>query len=154
MKKEYELADELLKELGKLTLDELIRDPKGAENHAILVAKEGRKHLERTGELIMEVSRKTGFLTHQLQRLIEISVLSSRPKDRFTIQESTGRKLIISFTSCSIRQRIPEKCTEFCSCFLSTLCRELKVDADQSIALSQRECRWVVEIKSKSILKS
>ncbi|MGQ9824949.1 MAG: hypothetical protein ACUVSK_08125 [Desulfotomaculales bacterium] len=140
---DYDLPEELFGELSDLSsaalLGELSRQA-GAEeelagffrNYGIRLAEKvleaGKKHKDRTSEVMEEAAEKTGLVFPGIpQRYIEIWLLATRPQDKWRILESTTRRFVFAVQECSIHREIAQKlpaasglpCREGCLAFLN-----------------------------------
>jgi len=67
------------------------------------------KYIDRTGEMVERVARQTGIsFPHRLERYVELSILSSRPTDRWNIARATTRELVLQVSSCALNQALAE----------------------------------------------
>ena len=67
------------------------------------------KYIDRTGEMVERVARQTGIsFPHRLERYMELSILSSRPTDRWNIARATTRELVLQVSSCALNQALAE----------------------------------------------
>ncbi|MCK4964235.1 MAG: hypothetical protein KAS54_04070 [Dehalococcoidia bacterium] len=67
------------------------------------------KYIDRTGEIVERVARQTGIsFPHRLERYVELSILSSRPTDRWNIARATTRELVLQVSSCALNQALAE----------------------------------------------
>ena len=67
------------------------------------------KYIDRTGEMVERVARQTGIsFPHRLERYVELSILSSRPTDRWNIARATTRELVLQVSSCALNRALAE----------------------------------------------
>ncbi len=67
------------------------------------------KYRDRTSEMIDLVSKQTGIaFPHQLQRYVELSVLSLRPQDTWDVAMSTTKEIRFQERSCTIQKALTE----------------------------------------------
>jgi hypothetical protein len=67
------------------------------------------KYIDRTGEMVERVATQTGIsFPHRLERYVELSILSSRPTDRWNIARATTRELVLQVSSCALNQALAE----------------------------------------------
>ena len=67
------------------------------------------KYIDRTGEMVEKVAKQTGIsFPHRFERYVELSILSSRPLDRWTILKATTKELGLQVSSCSVHKMIQE----------------------------------------------
>lgn len=67
------------------------------------------KYRDRAGEVIEKVAQQTGIsFPHRLQRYVELSILGSRPLDRWNIAKSTTKELVFQVFSCSVLREMQE----------------------------------------------
>jgi len=67
------------------------------------------KYIDRTGEMVERVATQTGIsFPHRLERYVELSILSSRPTDRWNIARATTRELVLQVSSCALNQGLAE----------------------------------------------
>lgn len=61
------------------------------------------RYLDRTAQVIEAVAREIGIsFPHRLQRYAELSILSLRPLDRWSVPKSTTRELAIQVRQCAV----------------------------------------------------
>lgn len=122
---------------ARYNIDELVEKLKGKDEKAArnYLANFGRemmrltieladgKYLDRAGELIEELAKEIGVgFPHRFERYVELSLLGSRPRDRWRIVEQTRRRLVIQVEKCSLQSLMEEKglsykelaCQEMC----------------------------------------
>ena len=67
------------------------------------------KYIDRTGEMVEKVARITGIsFPHRFQRYVELSVLGSRPTDRWNIARATPREFVFQVMSCGLNKALAE----------------------------------------------
>lgn len=67
------------------------------------------KYIDRAGEVIEKVAQQTGiFFPHSLQRYVELSIIGSRPLDRWNITKATTKELVLEVFSCSVLREMRE----------------------------------------------
>lgn len=67
------------------------------------------KYLDRGGEIIERVARQTGLsFPHSFERYVELSLLSSRPLDRWNIAKATTRELVLHVSGCTVQKLLQE----------------------------------------------
>jgi hypothetical protein len=72
------------------------------------------KYLDRTGEMIEKVYQQTGIsFPHRFQRYAELSIIGSRPLDRWNITKSTTKELRFQVFSCAVQKELKEAGIEF-----------------------------------------
>jgi hypothetical protein len=72
------------------------------------------KYLDRTGEMIEKVARKTGIsFPHRFQRYVELSIIGYRPLDRWSIARSTTKELRLQLSACAVQRELQEAGIEF-----------------------------------------
>jgi hypothetical protein len=67
------------------------------------------KYLDRTGEMIEKVARQTGIsFPHRFQRYVELSIIASRPLDRWNIAKATTKELRLQLLACAVQRELQE----------------------------------------------
>ena len=67
------------------------------------------KYMDRTGEMIEKVAKQTGVsFPHRFERYVELSILASRPTDRWNIAKATPKELVLQVSSCSMPKLMEE----------------------------------------------
>jgi hypothetical protein len=67
------------------------------------------KYLDRAGEVIEKVAQQTGIsFPHCFQRYVELSIIGSRPLDRWNITKATTKELVLEVFSCSVLREMQE----------------------------------------------
>ena len=67
------------------------------------------KYLDRTGEMIEKVARQTGIsFPHRFQRYVELSIIGSRPLDRWNIAKATTKELRLQLLACAVQRELQE----------------------------------------------
>ncbi len=67
------------------------------------------KYPDRAGEVLERVARQTGIsFPHRFQRYVELSIIGSRPLDRWNIHKSTTRELVVQVFSCTLQREAQE----------------------------------------------
>lgn len=67
------------------------------------------KYPDRAGEVLERVARQTGIsFPHRFQRYVELSIIGSRPLDRWNIHKSTTRDLVVQVFSCTLQREAQE----------------------------------------------
>jgi len=80
------------------------------------------KYMDRTGEMIEKVYQQTGIsFPHRFQRYAELSIIGSRPLDRWNITKATTKELRLQVFSCAIQRELKEAGIEY----QGLPCREL-----------------------------
>ena len=162
---DYDLAAGLLEELSVLSWLEGVKN--GIESlgpslsdkdnffarYGLKVAERvlaaGKKYMDRTGEVIEEVARKTGISFPSIpQRFIEIWLLGTRPADKWKITENTTKRFNLVVESCSAYDSLKERLEEGndslpcrCGCItvLEEIYRDLKLPVKVSCLKSMRQ---------------
>jgi hypothetical protein len=81
------------------------------------------KYLDRAGEVIEKVAQQTGIsFPHRLERYVELSIIGSRPLDRWNITKATTKELTLEVFSCSVLREIQEAGLEPDAGLCHTLC--------------------------------
>ena len=89
------------------------------------------KYMDRTGEMIEKVYEQTGIsFPHRFQRYAELSIIGSRPLDRWNITKATTKELRLQVFGCAIQRELKEAGIEF----QGLPCRELCLAAFQAAA--------------------
>jgi len=72
------------------------------------------KYMDRTGEMIEKVYQQTGIsFPHRFQRYAELSIIGSRPLDRWNITKATTKELRLQIFSCAVQRELKEAGIEF-----------------------------------------
>jgi hypothetical protein len=67
------------------------------------------KYMDRTGEMVERVAKRTGIsFPHCFERYLELSILSSRPTDRWNIAKATTKELVLQVSSCALQKMMEE----------------------------------------------
>ena len=67
------------------------------------------KYVDRTGEMVERVAKQTGIsFPHRFERYVELSILASRPTDRWNIAKATTKELVLQVSSCAVQKMIEE----------------------------------------------
>jgi hypothetical protein len=67
------------------------------------------KYMDRTGEMLERVAKQTGIsFPHRFERYVELSILASRPTDRWNIAKATTKELVLQVSSCTLRKMLEE----------------------------------------------
>ena len=67
------------------------------------------KYMDRTGEMVERVAKQTGIsFPHRFERYVELSILASRPTDRWNITKATTKELVLQVSSCTLRKMMDE----------------------------------------------
>jgi len=67
------------------------------------------KYMDRTGEMIEKVAKQTGIsFPHRFERYVELSILASRPTDRWNIAKATTKELVLQVSSCTLQKMMEE----------------------------------------------
>ncbi len=67
------------------------------------------KFIDRTGEMLERVAEQTGIsFPHRFERYVELSILASRPTDRWNITKATTRELVLQVSSCTLNKAMAE----------------------------------------------
>ena len=81
------------------------------------------KYLDRTGEMIEKVAQQTGIsFPHRFQRYVELSVIGSRPLDRWNIAKATTKEVRLQLFSCAVQRELKEAGIEFKGLPCKALC--------------------------------
>jgi hypothetical protein len=72
------------------------------------------KYRDRAADIIEKVARQTGVsFPHRFERYIELSILGTRPLDRWNISKATTRELRLQVFSCSVAKALKEAGLEY-----------------------------------------
>jgi hypothetical protein len=72
------------------------------------------KYLDRTGEMIEKVAQLTGIsFPHRFERYVELSLIGSRPLDRWNIIKATTKELRLQLFACAIQRELKEAGIQF-----------------------------------------
>jgi len=67
------------------------------------------KYMDRTGEMLERVAKQTGIsFPHRFERYVELSILASRPTDRWNIAMATSKELVLQVSSCAMQKMMEE----------------------------------------------
>ena len=67
------------------------------------------KYIDRTGEMLERVAKQTGIsFPHRLERYVELSILASRPTDRWNIAKATTKELVLQVSGCVLQKAMEE----------------------------------------------
>lgn len=67
------------------------------------------KYIDRTGKMLERVAKQTGIsFPHRLERYVELSILASRPTDRWNIAKATTKELVLQVSSCVVQKAMEE----------------------------------------------
>jgi len=81
------------------------------------------KYMDRTGEVILKVARQTGItFPHCFERYVELSIIGSRPLDRWNIAEATTKRLKLQVFGCSVAKEMKEAGLSFSGLPCRALC--------------------------------
>jgi hypothetical protein len=103
------------------------------------------KYLDRTGEVIEKVAQQTGIsFPHRLERYVELSIIGSRPLDRWNITKATTKELTLEVFSCSVLREMQEAglepdgglCHALCLASFQTAARKTGDKVDMTVAKS------------------
>jgi hypothetical protein len=68
------------------------------------------RYIDRVGEVIERVAEQTGIsFPHRFERYVELSVIGSRPLDRWNITKATTKELVMEVFSCSVLSEMQER---------------------------------------------
>jgi hypothetical protein len=84
--------------------------------------------------MIERVARQTGIsFPHRFERYVEISLIGSRPQDRWNVVKATTKELVLQIYSCAAFQAIKEQGLEYQGLPCQALCfASFKVAAQQT----------------------
>ena len=114
------LVDEVM---AKFDIKSVVESAKGKDEDAVREAMErlGRevmkltieladsKYMDCTGEMVEKVAKQTGIsFPHCLERYVELSILGSRPTDRWNIAKATTKELVLQVSACSVQKALEE----------------------------------------------
>jgi len=103
------------------------------------------KYLDRAGEVIEKVAQQTGIsFPHRLERYVELSIIGSRPLDRWNITKATTKELTLEVFSCSVLREMQEAglepdgglCHALCLASFQAAARKTGDKVDMSVAKS------------------
>ncbi|KPJ49151.1 MAG: hypothetical protein AMJ38_03850 [Dehalococcoidia bacterium DG_22] len=81
------------------------------------------KYLDRTGEMIEKVAQQTGIsFPHRFERYVELSLIGSRPLDRWNIAKATTKELRLQLFACAVQKELKEAGIEFQGMPCKALC--------------------------------
>jgi hypothetical protein len=67
------------------------------------------KYIDRTGEVVEKVAQRTGVsFPHRFERYVELSILASRPTDRWNIARATTKELVFQVSGCALSTAMAE----------------------------------------------
>ncbi len=92
------------------------------------------KYLDRTGEMIEKVAKQTGIsFPHRFQRYVELSIIASRPLDRWNIAKATTKELRLQVLACAVQRELQEAGLELQGMPCKALCMaSFRSAADQT----------------------
>jgi len=94
--KDAKAAEKALKAFGKRLMD-------------LTIELADSRYRDRTGEMIEKVAKQTGIsFPHRFERYAELSILASRPTDRWNIAKATTKELVLQISSCTLRKMMDE----------------------------------------------
>ncbi len=103
------------------------------------------KYLDRAGEVIEKVAEQTGIsFPHRFERYVELSVIGSRPVDRWNITKATTKELTLEVFSCSVLREMQEAglepdgylCHSFCLSSFQAAARKTGDKVEMTVAKS------------------
>jgi hypothetical protein len=103
------------------------------------------KYLDHTGEVIEKVAQQTGIsFPHRFERYVELSIIGSRPLDRWNITKATTKELTLEVFSCSVLRAIQEAglepgaglCHALCLASFQAAARKTGDNVDMSVPKS------------------
>ena len=103
------------------------------------------KYLDRAGEMIEKVAQQTGIsFPHRLERYVELSIIGSRPLDRWNVTKATTKELTLEVFSCSVLREMQEAglepegglCQALCLASFQAAARKTGDKVDMSVAKS------------------
>lgn len=103
------------------------------------------KYLDRAGEVIEKVAQQTGIsFPHRLERYMELSIIGSRPLDRWNVTKATTKELTLEVFSCSVLREMQEAglepdgglCHALCLASFEAAARKTGDKVDMSVAKS------------------
>jgi hypothetical protein len=81
------------------------------------------RYLDRTGEMIEKVAQQTGIsFPHRFERYVELSIIGSRPLDRWNITKATTKELRLQLLACAVQRELKEAGIEFQGMPCKALC--------------------------------
>lgn len=81
------------------------------------------KYLDRTGEIIEQVAQQTGIsFPHRFERYVELSIIGSRPLDRWNIAAATTKELKLQVFGCAVQREMQEAGLKFQGLPCRSLC--------------------------------
>jgi hypothetical protein len=133
-----------LKEKGKGEREAALRAFGKSVMEATIELADG-KYLDRAGEVIEKVAEQTGVsFPHRLERYVELSIIGSRPVDRWNITKATTKELTLEVFSCSVLREMQEAglepdgglCHDFCLASFQAAARKTGDKVEMSVAKS------------------
>jgi hypothetical protein len=103
------------------------------------------KYLDRAGEMIEKVAEQTGIsFPHRFERYVELSIIGSRPLDRWNITKATTKELTLEVFSCAVLREMQEAglepdgglCHAFCLASFQAATRKTGDKVEMSVAKS------------------
>jgi hypothetical protein len=103
------------------------------------------KYLDRAGEMIEKVTEQTGIsFPHRLERYVELSIIGSRPLDRWNVTKATTKELTLEVFSCAVLREMQEAglepdgglCHALCLASFQTAARKTGDKVEMSVAKS------------------
>ncbi len=114
------LVDEVIEKCSIGALVESVKDKNenaaieeleafGKELMKLTIELADSKFIDRTGEMVERVAEQTGIsFPHRFERYVELSILASRPTDRWNITKATTMELVLQVSSCTLNKVIAE----------------------------------------------
>ncbi len=97
------------------------------------------KYKDRTAEMIEIVAKQTGVrFPHQLQRYVELSLLSLRPNDKWNVTLSTIKEMKVQEYSCSIHSALSEAGVNTAELPCGVCCITGFIEAAKALSLKMR----------------
>lgn len=161
----YDLADELIDALKPYRAEGIVAsvaDPgwksfREAGRRAGSAAVEaGKKHRDRTGDLIEEVAAKTGVTFPSLmQRYLEIWILCTGLAEKFRLKQATHKGILCEVGHCAVGERVTlewpgieaSACAGYCTGALETISEQLGMKLEikrEALEVGQGLCKFTI----------
>ncbi|MCL6611390.1 MAG: hypothetical protein K6T66_07625 [Peptococcaceae bacterium] len=169
----YDLADGIIEALEQYRADGIValvreksaKEPgpeifrEAGEKSGTVAVEAGKKHQDRTGEMIETAAARTGMAFPSLmQRYMEIWILCTGLSEKWLLKQATPRGIVYEIAHCALGERVSREwpgsgnaaCTGYCIGALETIARELGMNLEvkrEDPDSGQGLCRFVIAPK-------
>lgn len=166
----YDLADGIIEALDRYRADGIValvreksaKDPgleifrEAGEESGTVAVEAGKKHQDRTGEMIEITAAKTGMAFPSLmQRYMEIWILGTGLWEKWLLKQATPRGIVCEIAHCALGERVNREwpgsgsaaCTGYCTGALMTIAGKLGMNLEvkrEDQDTGQGLCRFVI----------